>query len=199
MVEVHGHRGPHMANNGRYYFRRNLLVRAMTAAEVEDGYRQKFVRERSIFGAGEQEAADGEGEARIKQGLSDVELAAYRQETSDDRPPGWLSVWTHPAPLVPDLLDPRHHDVYEFRQLQVAELWRNNPLDYLSLVKTNSGFVGRLPPEDDGYPAYFVRFWADGLLEYGVCRHLRSGIPTRTTICTSRRTRLRNTCTTSLC
>jgi hypothetical protein len=48
VVEVYGRRRPHMANDGRYYVRRNLLVRQMTEAEVADAYRDRFIRERAL-------------------------------------------------------------------------------------------------------------------------------------------------------
>ena len=43
VVEVYGRRRPHM-NDGRYYIRRNLLVRKMTEAEVAEAYRARLRR-----------------------------------------------------------------------------------------------------------------------------------------------------------
>jgi Schlafen, AlbA_2 len=169
VVEVHGSRRPHMANDSRYYIRRNLLVRRMTEAEVADSYRQRFERERSAGGGGVQGVPEADVDMRVKHGLDETELAYYRQDTGDQEPPGWLSVWAHPIPPRPNLIDPRSYDADDFRALPLANLWRQQetPLQHFFLEKTLQGFTGRLPPRDDTYPHYWVRFWADGVLEYG--------------------------------
>jgi schlafen family protein len=167
-VEVHGHRRPHMANDGRYYVRRNLLVRRMNEPEVAEAYRQRFERERHALPAPEPEPR-GSVEERVRHGLDETELAYYRQETGDPEPPGWLAVWTHPVPARPNLIDPRNFDSGDFRALRLQGLWRQQetPLQHFDLKKTIGGFVGRIPPRDDTYPHYFIRFWPDALLEYG--------------------------------
>lgn len=172
VVEVFGNRRPHMANDDRYHVRRNLRVRKMTEAEVADAYRQRFERERDALGMPEQRASDTGSEIageRLRQGLSDVELASFRQETGDENQPGWLSVWSHPSPLVPGLFDPRKWDSATFQTVTQESLWRRDetPFQYFHLVKTLDGFSGRLPPRDDTYPHYLIRIWSDGLLEWG--------------------------------
>jgi hypothetical protein len=153
VIEVHGHRRPHMANDGRYYIRRNLLVRRMTEAEVADSYRQRFEREQQSLGTSEGSADNsGEIETRMRHGLTRAEQAAYQQETGETEPPGWLSAWVYPLPLRAGLLDPRAFNSLDFRNLQVEEIWREHPLAYMNLEKTNRGFIGRLPPRDDTYP-----------------------------------------------
>jgi hypothetical protein len=164
VVEVHGHRRPHMSQDGRYHIRRNLRVRQMTEAEVTDAYRQRFERERGMVAPA---AADRpEPAARIRRGLDEAELAAYQQETGDEKEPGWLSVWAIPRAAPENLLDPRRFNGREFRELQIDGLWREHPLQYMNPRKTLNGFVAQLPAEG-GYPHYFVRLWSDGLLEFG--------------------------------
>jgi hypothetical protein len=168
VIEVHGRRAPHMANNGRYYVRRNLLARQMTEAEVADSYRRRFERERKAL---EPEPTPDSGadqaESRVRSGLTGPELATYERETRDAQPPGWLAVWSHPVPLQHGLVDPRQHDAFEFLNMPVEGLWREHPMRYFNLRKTTSGFTAQLPPDEDAYPTYFTRVWSDGLLEWG--------------------------------
>jgi hypothetical protein len=164
-VEVYGHRRPHMANDGRYYVRRNLLVRQMTEAEVGDAYRQRFIREanQTTSPATTQPAP----EARVRRGLSPSEDALFREETHVNWSPGWLAVWTRPDPPGGTILDPRTVSGVDLVAVQAQPLWREHPLRYFQLQKTNEGFVGRLPPTDEAYPHYWVKLWRDGLFEYG--------------------------------
>lgn len=167
VIEVHGARRPHMANDARYYIRRNLLVRRMTEAEVADSYRQRFQRERRALEPEPPPDAGPDPADRVRRGLTDAEFAQYQQDTGDPERPGWLAIWAHPVPLQPDLVDPRHYTPAEIREVPLQGIWREPPLQYFNLERFQRGFVGQLPPQDDAYPAYFVRIWEDGLLEWG--------------------------------
>jgi hypothetical protein len=175
VVEVFGRRRPHMANDGRYYIRRNLLVRRMTEAEVVESYRDRFDRERgptvptSQTLEGSAPSLPAQRERVLHRGLTESELALFFAETGDPQPPGWMSLISYPIPLVQDLLDPRRYTTADFQTLDISGLWRSQetPLQYFSFEKTLDGFIGRLPPRDDTYPRYLFHFWPDGLLEYG--------------------------------
>jgi hypothetical protein len=171
VIEVFGRRRPHRAANGRYYIRRNLRVREMSEAEIADGYRDRFRREALATQAIEQRRPDQPIEQRVHRGLTPAELALYRAETGDERPPGWMSVIAYPLnPPSEPLLPPTKTDPEIFRQLSLPGLWRRQegPLSYLTLRRHPTGLVGVLPPGDDSYPRYLIHLWPDGLLEYGV-------------------------------
>lgn len=172
VVEVYGRRRPHMANNGQYYIRRNLLVRAMTEAEVAEAYRERFIRERVFAeeeaGGAAANTAD-EVEARVHHGLTPAELAMYIDETGRAGPPGWQSVVTHPVPLQPNLLDPIRFNEWTFHEIAMPDRWRDmeHPLQHYAFQRTLQGFRAQLPPRDDTYPRYLFQLWPDGVFEFG--------------------------------
>ncbi len=171
VVEVFGRRRPHRASNGRYYIRRNLRVREMSEAEIADSYRDRFRREALATQAMQEPRPDQSIDQRVHRGLKPPELALYREETGDDRPPGWMSVIAYAInPPGDPLLPPTQTDPELFRQLSLPGLWRSQegPLSYLNLRRRPTGLVGVLPPRDDTYPRYLMHLWPDGLLEYGV-------------------------------
>jgi hypothetical protein len=168
VVEVSGRRRPHQANDGRYYLRRNLLVRQMDEAEVAETYRDRFERERLAWDVSS-ELPDRDLESRVHQGLTDGELALYREETGDETPPGWLSVVTFPEAPSGDLFDVTRVDSSQLDALELSGLWNENepPLRHFNLRKTLDGFRAQLPPRDDGYPYYWLALAQDGLFEFG--------------------------------
>jgi hypothetical protein len=171
VVEVYGRRRPHMGNDGRYYIRRNLLVRKMTEAEVAEAYRERFARERVAGedggGGGVVEAADLE--ARVHHGLNAAELAMWVDENGPGVPPGWEAVYAYPIPLQDNLLDPVHFNEWSFHEIPMDDRWRRMelPLQHFTFSRTLQGFRAQLPPRDDTYPRYLYQLWPDGLFEFG--------------------------------
>lgn len=176
VLEIFGHRRPHMASDGRYQLRRNLLVRRMTEAEVADAYRDRLIRDlaagSALLGVEPREPAGpdpiDEGRKRAHRGLKPGELAMYVAEGGDPRGPGWMSVILGPSPLQPDLLDPTVVQARELQGLSIAEQWSSEaPLRHFWLRASLGGFHAALPPRDDVAPAYLVHVWPDGLMEFG--------------------------------
>lgn len=169
VVQVYGRRRPHMANDGRYYLRRNLLVRSMREPDVGEAYRERFIRER-LTGE-EEEGGDTESdlESRIHHGLTPAELALYVEENGPAAPPGWQSVVTYPAPLQPGLLDPLRFNEWTFHEISMEDRWRGIevPLRHFTFDRTLQGFRAQLPPRDDTYPRFLYQLYPDGLFEYG--------------------------------
>jgi hypothetical protein len=175
-VVVYGHRRPHMASNGRYYLRRNLQVRQMTEAEVSEAYRDRLIRDRRATeglappGYAAAEAAElADVAARVHRGLTPAEMALYTEQTGETTPPGWLSVVAHPVPLQPNLADPAEIQPDVFYGIEMNDRWRQieAPLTHYRLHPGLHGFFAQLPDRDDTYPRYLVRFWRDGLFEFG--------------------------------
>jgi Schlafen, AlbA_2 len=173
VVEVFARRRPHMANDGTYRLRRNLLVRKMTEAEVAEAYRERFIRERAL---GEEEGAArppinelASIEGRVHHGLREAELAMYADENGDLAPPGWLAVYTYPVPLQRNLLDPVRFRERMFYDIPMGDRWRDmeHPLQHFNFVRTLQGFRAQLPPGDATYPHFLYHLWPDGLFEYG--------------------------------
>jgi len=176
VLEIFGHRRPHMSSDGRYQLRRNLLVRRMTEAEVADAYRDRLIRDRAIgsalLGVEPREPADpdpiDEGCRRAHRGLKPGELAMYVAEGGDRRGPGWMSVILGPSPLQADLLDPTVVQAQDLQGLSIAERWNSEaPLAHFWLRPSLGGFHAALPPRDDVAPAYLIHLWPDGLMEFG--------------------------------
>lgn len=181
VLEVFGHRRPHMDNDGRYHLRRNLLVRRMTEAEVADAYRDRLRRElaagAAMLGPAGPDPLD-EADRRPHRGLKPGELAMYVAEGGDSRGPGWMSVVVGPAPLQPDLLDPTVVKADQLQALSISERWNSEaPLTHFWLRPSLQGFHAALPSRDDVAPAYLVHLWPDGLMEFGTTLEpaLRSG------------------------
>jgi len=176
-VVVYGHRRPHMSSDGRYYMRRNLQVRRMTEAEVAEEYRDRLLREHRaterLLGdlAGTEEAASALAavDERVHRGLTEAELAQYFEQTGEQTPPGWLSVFTHPVPLQPNLIDPARTRPEIVYGIDMEDRWRRieGTLDHYRLRPHLQGFFAQLPERDDTYPRYLLRLWRDGLLEFG--------------------------------
>jgi hypothetical protein len=179
VVEIFGHRRPHMASDGRFYVRRNLLVRRMTEAEVADAYRDRIRRnaaaDAEMLGpAPRSQPGDNDpilaGSQRAhRHGLTQAELAMYVAEGGDARGPGWMSVILGPAPLQPDLFDPSDVQVDQLQAVDIENRWNRSeaPLRHFVLTPTLHGFRAQLPPRDDVAPSYLVHVWADGLMEFG--------------------------------
>lgn len=171
VVEVYGRRRPHMANDGRYFIRRNLLVRKMTEAEVAEAYRERFARERVAGeegGGGALVDADNV-EARVHHGLNAAELAMWADENGPGVAPGWESVHAHPIPLQNNLLDPVRFNEWSFHEIPMDDRWRQmeHTLQHFTFTRTLQGFRAQLPPRDDTYPQYLYQLWPDGLFEFG--------------------------------
>jgi hypothetical protein len=169
VVEVFGRRRPHMAQDGRYWLRRNLLVRRMTEAEVAEAYRDRFARERLTEQEIPLEVDADFVDERVHRGLNAAELALYREERGDAIPPGWFSVVAHAVPVQPNLLDPVDYDPWAFHEIAMEDRWRTSepPLRHYSFERTLSGFRAQLPPRDDTYPRYLIQLLADGVFEFG--------------------------------
>jgi hypothetical protein len=173
VVEVFGGRRPHRSSRGHYYVRRNLLVREMTEAEIADAYRERFIREAAALGMPEQEQLPGRvDEARQEQRhLLASEFRLYRAETGADRDPGWLSVLAIPTEAEGTLIDPLRIEPAQLHELSAAlhNRWRPEeaPLTHFRLQRTTRGFYGQIPDRDDTYPRYLVRFWRNGVAEFG--------------------------------
>jgi hypothetical protein len=175
-VVVYGHRRPHMASNGRYYLRRNLQVRQMTEAEVAEAYRDRMIRDRRATeglvppaNGADQAAELTDVVARVHHGLTPAEMALYTEQTGESTPPGWLSVVAHPVPLRPNLVNPAEIQPEVFHGINMNDRWRQieAPLTHYRLRPRLHGFFAQLPDRDDTYPRYLVRFWRDGLFEFG--------------------------------
>jgi hypothetical protein len=171
IVEVYGRRRPHMANDGRYYVRRNLLVRKMTEAEVAEAYRERFTRERV---AGEEGEDGGPGvaaniENRVHHGLNGAELSMWVEENGPGDPPGWESVYAYPIPPQENLLDPVQFNEWAFHEIPMDDRWRRmeHTLQHYTFQRTLHGFRAQLPQRDDTYPHFLYHLWPDGLFEYG--------------------------------
>ena len=163
VVEVYGRRRPHMANDGRYYVRRNLLVRKMTEAEVAEAYRERFTRER-VAGEGED---GGSGvaaniENRVHHGLNGAELAMWIDENRPGDPPGWASVYTYRVLLQENLLDPVRFNEWSFHEIPMDDRWRRmeHTLQHFTFQRTLHGFRSQLPPRDDTYPHFLYHLLA---------------------------------------
>jgi hypothetical protein len=174
VVEIFGHHRPHRCSNGRYYVRRNLLVREMTEAEIAEAYRDRFTRQAAALGVPELEPEPGRAEEarREQRELLRREFGLYRAETGADTDPGWLSVLAIPTEaeggtvIDPVLIDAAQlHEASEHLQNR----WRPEeaPLTHYRLQRTTRGFYGQLPDRDDTYPRYLVRFWRNGVAEFG--------------------------------
>jgi hypothetical protein len=170
VVEVYGRRRPHIANDGRYYIRRNLLVRKMTEAEVSEAYRERFARERIVADEGSGNLGDAESiSARVHHGLKEAELAMWADENGSGEPPGWESVYTYPVPLRDNLLDPVRFSEWAFQEIPMLDRWRamEHTLQHYTFERTLSGLRAQLPPRDDTYPRFLYQLWPDGLFEFG--------------------------------
>jgi hypothetical protein len=172
VVEIFGHRRPHRSSNSRYYIRRNVLVREMTEAEIAESYRERFIREAAALGAGQppENAAGNEARAQQRE-LLEREFALYRAETGSDRDPPWLSALAIPMEAAGTVIDPmvvQPAQLYEL-SLGLEDRWRpeETPLEHFRLQRTTQGFYGQLPDRDDTYPRYLVRFWRNGVSEFG--------------------------------
>jgi hypothetical protein len=173
VVEVFASQRPHRASDGRYYIRRNLLVRKMTEAEVAAAYHDRFVREAASLGipaTGPQPGPADEARNDQRELLS-REFRLYRAETGSDRDPGWLSVLAIPTESEGTLIDPFQIEPTTLYELSNAlnNRWRleEAPLTHYRLQRTTHGFYGQLPDRDDTYPRYLVRFWRNGVAEFG--------------------------------
>jgi Schlafen, AlbA_2 len=170
VVEVYGRRRPHMANDGRYYIRRNLLVRRMTEAEVAEAYRERFARERVAGEEGGGVPVDAANiAARAHHGLNEAELAMWVDENGPGEPPGWESVYAYPIPLQDNLLDPVRFHEWSFHEIPMDDRWRQmeHTLQHYTFERTLQGFRAQLPPRDDTYPRFLYQLWPDGLFEFG--------------------------------
>lgn len=173
-LEVFGRRRPHRAQDGRYYGRRGTMVRQMDEAEVQEAYRDKFLRDaRAIQPLLGERQPDGDLQPsvaeRVHRGLKPNELALRREETDEPEAPGWMSVVVLPLPPRPNLLDPVR-DSRRFEQvISIPDRWDSDhwPLQYFNLQPTLQGLYAQLPPRDDMAPAYLVSMYRDGVMEYG--------------------------------
>jgi hypothetical protein len=172
IVEVFGHHRPHMASDGRYYLRRNVHVRQMTEAEVGEAYRERFVRQAAALGLPEPPGGERGQEAREAQReLLQREFRLYRAETGSARDPGWLSVLAIPIEAEGRVIDPNQiHPVQLYEASDgLNERWRpeEGPLTHFRLQRTTRGFYAQIPDRDDTYPRYLIRFWRNGVAEFG--------------------------------
>jgi hypothetical protein len=173
VVEIFGNRRPHRCSNSRYDIRRNLLVREMTEAEISEAYRERFTREAAALGIPEQPAVPGRTEEarREQQELLASEFRLYRAETGAEDDPGWLSVLAIPTDADGTVIDPLRVEPAQLYELseRLDDRWRveEAPLTHFRLQRTTRGFYGQLPDRDDTYPRYLVRFWRNGVAEFG--------------------------------
>lgn len=165
-----------MSHDGRYHVRRNLLVARMTAAEVEEAYRDRFRRlaletfaeQGGTIVPNEPEDLPASVLERVHRGLRPVELAQYLEDGGDPRGPGWLSAVLMPYPLQRNLVNPTEIKAAQLQKIEVPERWnQEEPLRHFYLQATVDGFYAQLPPRDDVAPSYLVQVWPDGLMEFG--------------------------------
>jgi hypothetical protein len=173
VLEMHGRRRPHRANDGRYYGRRGTSVRRMSEAEVEEAYYDRFVRQHRamepLLRVTDADELPPEVVERAHLGLKPDELALWREETGETQPPGWMSVVVFPDPLRPRLLDPVK-DQHRFKgRIEIPTPWDPDqwPLEHFRLQPTQHGLYSQLPPRDDAAPSYLVGMHRSGVMEYG--------------------------------
>lgn len=98
-------------------------------------------------------------------------FALYRAETGSDHDPGWLSVLAIPTDAEGTIFDPIQLDPAQLWQISehLQGRWRpeESPLTNYHLQRTTLGIHGQLPDRDDTYPRYLVRFWRNGVAEFG--------------------------------
>jgi hypothetical protein len=124
-----------------------------------------------------------ETEQRVRLRYNEDELRRFEQEGGDPRGPGWMSLVVGPVRLQQDLLDPTEINPDDFRNLDVPGRWNTDqpPLAHYYLQPTIEGFYSQLPPSEGSLPAYAVKIWDDGLMEFGMDQipALSSGDPAR--------------------
>lgn len=104
---------------------------------------------------------------RVRLGLTDAERKAYKEEGGHHHGPGWLSVVAGPVRLERDLIDPTEISVEDIRGVKVDDQWyRGAPISAYLRVD-HQGFYAKLPEEPGTAPAYWMRIWEDGLMEFG--------------------------------
>lgn len=145
----------------------------MHEAEVAEAYRDRLLREavatQPLLEAPAHTDVPADVAERVHRGLKPDELALWREETGETKPPGWMSVVVLPLPPRPSLLDPVR-DARRFEDvIAIPERWDpdNAPLQYFELQPSLSGLRGQLPPRDDMPPGYLVAMYWDGVMEYG--------------------------------
>lgn len=108
-----------------------------------------------------------EDNTRVRLGLTDAERKAYREEGGPNHGPGWLSVVVGPVQLQRDLIDPIEFPLEQIRSIQIEDPWYRGSSLQTYLRVDHEGFWVKLPEEQEAAPAYWMRIWQDGLMEYG--------------------------------
>jgi len=104
---------------------------------------------------------------RVRLGLTDAERKAYKDEGGHHHGPGWLSIVVGPVQLQRDLIDPIEFPLEQIRNIQIEDSWYRDSLLQHYLRVDHEGFWVKLPEEQGAAPAYWMRIWQDGLMEYG--------------------------------
>ena len=85
----------------------------MDEAEVAEAYRDRMLRELAALqplaggdgeGTGPSSRFSADVEARIHRGLTESELALWREESGGETPPGWMAVVVTPQVPLPGLI-----------------------------------------------------------------------------------------------
>jgi hypothetical protein len=178
VLEIFGRRRPHQAQDKRYYVRRGTRVRAMDEAEVAEAYRDRMLRELAAL----QPLAGSDGErtrpsstfsvdveSRIHRGLTEGELALWREESGGEPPPGWMAVVVAPLTEGTAVIDPVRDAAFFQTPMPIPDRWDDDhsPFTYFHFRASPRGLFARLPDRDDIVPGYLVAMHRDGLMEYG--------------------------------
>jgi hypothetical protein len=171
ILEVLPHLRPHRGSDGRYRLRRNARVRLMSEPEVAEAYRERLVRQAAALQLLPAEHDHADDARRQHRELIDGVFALYQAETGSNRDPGWLSVLAIPLDARETIIDPMRvdpADIWEISQ-RMEGRWRREeaPLTHYHLRRTVAGLHAQLPDRDDTYPRYLVRYWRNGVAEFG--------------------------------
>lgn len=117
-----------------------------------------------------------EDNTRVRLGLTDAERKAYREEGGHQDGPGWLLVVVGPVQLQRDLIDPIEFPLEQIRSIQIEDPWYRGSSLQPYLRVDHEGFWVKLPEEQEAAPAYWMRIWQDGLMEYGTELGSKAGL-----------------------
>jgi len=109
----------------------------MDEAEVAEAYRDRMLRELAALqplaggdgeGTGPSSRFSADVEARIHRGLTESELALWREESGGETPPGWMAVVVTPQVPLPGLIDPVRDAASFQTHVHIPDRWDEDHL-----------------------------------------------------------------------